>query len=130
LNTSDPNTSGAANAVDFDQLQSACDGDAAMMRELMDLYFQQADDIIARLDKAINGNSVSDVNHLAHKLAGSSLACGMSAVVPSLRQLEGGAKAGHLNGAPELFTDVTSKMAVIRVRVQEYLVQYSAQRKN
>jgi HPt (histidine-containing phosphotransfer) domain-containing protein len=130
LNTPDSNTSGAAIAVDFDQLQSACDGDEALMRELMDMYFQQADDIIARLDKAINGNAVGDVNHLAHKLAGSSLACGMSAVVPSLRQMEGGARAGHLNGARELFTDVTSKMAVIRVRVQDYLVQYSAQRKN
>jgi HPt (histidine-containing phosphotransfer) domain-containing protein len=130
LNTSDPNASAAATAVDFAQLQSACDGDASVMRELVDLYFQQADDIIARLDQAISRNAIGDVNHLAHKLAGSSLACGMSAVVPSLRQLEGGAKEGHLNGARELFADVTAQLAVVRARVEECLAQYSSGRKD
>ena len=74
------------------------------MRELMGLYFQQAGEILGGLEKAIDGNAVGDVNHLSHKLAGSSLACGISAVVPSLRRLETGAKAGHLIGARELFT--------------------------
>ena len=113
--------------MDFGQLQAACDGDAGVMRELIDLYFQQADDIMARLEKAISGKVLADVNHLAHKLAGSSLACGMSAVTPALRQLELGAKAGHLDGAGELFADVTSQMALVRVKVQEYLLQYSSQ---
>ncbi len=112
--------------MDFDQLQSACDGDAAMMRELIDLYFQQGDDIMIRLEKAIHGNAIREVDHLAHKLAGSSLACGMSAVVPSLRQLEGNAKAGHLNGADELLADATAQMKVIRSRVQDYLVQFNS----
>jgi HPt (histidine-containing phosphotransfer) domain-containing protein len=127
LNTSDPTNSGATALVDFGQLQAACDGDAAVMRELVDLYFQQADDIMGRLEKAINGKVLADVNHLAHKLAGSSLACGMSAVTPSLRQLELGAKAGHLDGAGELFAHVTSQMALIRLKVQEYLLQYPSQ---
>jgi HPt (histidine-containing phosphotransfer) domain-containing protein len=112
--------------VNFDQLKSACDGDAVVMRELVDLYFRQADEIMASLDRAITGNAVGEVNHLAHKLAGSSLACGMSAVVPSLRQLEGGAKAGHLDGARELLADVTAKMMVVRDRVKNYLLQYPA----
>jgi len=124
LNTPDSKPAGVPPAVDFDQLQSACDGDPAMMRELMDMYFQQADDIMARLDNAIKINAIGDVNHLAHKLAGSSLACGMSAVVPSLRQLEGNAKAGHLNGAPELLSDAAIQMKVIRGLVQNYLVQF------
>jgi HPt (histidine-containing phosphotransfer) domain-containing protein len=130
LNTNDTDNSGAANAVDFSQLQSACDGDAGVMRELVDLYFQQADDIIAHMDKAITANDIADVAHLAHKLAGSSLACGMSSVVPSLRKLEGNAKAGHLSGARELFADVTARMPLLRSRAQECLAQYSATRKD
>jgi HPt (histidine-containing phosphotransfer) domain-containing protein len=129
LNTPDSKPTGAAPAVDFDQLQSACDGDPAMMRELMDMYFQQADDIMVRLEQAIKGNVVGEVNHLAHKLAGSSLACGMSAVVPSLRQLEGNAKAGHLIAAAELLADVTTQMKVIRGLVQNYLVQFNSPKK-
>jgi HPt (histidine-containing phosphotransfer) domain-containing protein len=130
LNTPESNPTGAAPAVDFDQLQAACDGDTAMMRELIDLYFQQGDDIMIRLEKAINGNAVGDVNHLAHKLAGSSLACGMSAVVPSLRQLESNAKEGHLNGAGELLADVVVQMKVIRSRVHDYLAQFNSSKSN
>ncbi len=126
MNNTEPQNSGATSVVNFDQLKSACDGDAVVMRELVDLYFQQADEIMASLERAINVNAVGEVNHLAHKLAGSSLACGMSAVVPSLRQLEGGAKAGHLNGARELLADVTAQMIVVRSRVQDYLLQYRA----
>ena len=127
MNSTNPDNSGATTVVDFNQLQSACDGDAGVMRELMDLYFQQAGEIMAGLEQAINGNAVGAVNHLAHKLAGSSLACGMSAVVPSLRQLEAGAKAGHLNGAHESLADVSAQMKVVRRHVQDYLLRYTAQ---
>jgi HPt (histidine-containing phosphotransfer) domain-containing protein len=121
--------SGAASAVDFNQLESACDGDVVVMRDLMDLYFQQAEEILAGLEKAINGNSVADVNHLAHKLAGSSLACGIKSIVPSLRRLEGGAKAGHLIGAAASLADVTTQMKTIRTYVRDYLLQYPSTKK-
>jgi len=126
VNTTHPDNSPATIAVDFDQLQSACGGDAGMMRELADLYFQQAGEILPALEEAINHNDAVPVNNLAHKLAGSSLACGMSAVVPSLRQLEGGAKAGHLNGARELLADVNTQMVDVRRRVPDLLLQYRA----
>ncbi len=127
MNITDPANNSDATAVDFNQLQSACDGDAAMMRELVDLYFDQAGQIMTSLEQAIKGNAVGEVNHLAHKLAGSSLACGMSAVVPSLRKLEAGARAGHLIGAGDLFADVTARMKVVHQRVQDYLLQPPAQ---
>ncbi|HUD83590.1 MAG TPA: Hpt domain-containing protein [Candidatus Saccharimonadales bacterium] len=127
MNSTDPDKSDATTMVDLDRLQSACDGDGGVMRELVDLYFRQAGEIMAGLEQAINGNAVDDVNHLAHKLAGSSLACGMSAVVPSLRKLEEGARAGHLNGAHESMADVSAQMKVVRRHVQDYLLRYPAQ---
>jgi HPt (histidine-containing phosphotransfer) domain-containing protein len=115
---------GAKNTtVDFDQLQAACDGDAVLMRELLDLYFQQGNDIMTALGDAIERHDIAEVDHLAHKLAGSSLACGMTAVVASLRQLEGGAKSGHLNGAPEFFAEAVAQMERVRVCVRDYLAQ-------
>jgi HPt (histidine-containing phosphotransfer) domain-containing protein len=117
-------------AVDFGQLQSACDADLDVMRELVDLYFQQAGEILASLEKAINGNAVGEVKHFAHKLAGSSLACGMSAVVPSLRRLEGAATAGHLIGAHQSMVDLSAQMKVVRRHVQDYLLRYPAQTKD
>jgi HPt (histidine-containing phosphotransfer) domain-containing protein len=123
VNIADQNSGAATPLVDFDQLQSACDGDSALMRELVDLYFQQAGEIMTGLEKAIAAGSVPDVNHLAHKLAGSSLACGVSAMVPSLRQLEMGAKAGHLDGANDLFAQSAANLEVVRAHLRDYLSQ-------
>lgn len=109
--------------VDLDQLQSACDGDAGLMRELLSLYFGQADEIVKSLGAAITAGDVGQVDHLAHKLAGSSLACGMSALVPALRQLEHNAKAGHLDGAPDWFAQVTVQLEAVRRYMDEFLAQ-------
>jgi HPt (histidine-containing phosphotransfer) domain-containing protein len=106
--------------VDLEQLQSACDGDAELMRELLNLYFGQADQIMAGLGKAIPEGDVEQVDHLAHKLAGSSLACGMSALVPALRQLEHNAKSGHLQGAPEWFAQVGVQLEAVRQYMHDH----------
>jgi HPt (histidine-containing phosphotransfer) domain-containing protein len=121
VNAPDPNGGAAQPAVDFDQLQSACDGDVVLMRELVDMYFNQADEIMAGLKKAIDDNAVAQVDHLSHKLAGSSLACGFSAVVPSLRQLEHNAKAGHINGGPQWFAQAATQLEVVRNKIRDYL---------
>jgi len=122
LNSTEP-SSDSAPLIDFEQLQSACDGDAALLRELMDMYFGQADQIMLGLHKAVATGAVADVDHLAHKLAGSSLACGLSAIVPSLRRMEHGAKAGHLNGAEASMTEAVKALELLRSAVQDHLRQ-------
>jgi HPt (histidine-containing phosphotransfer) domain-containing protein len=122
LNPPEP-PSQPAPLIDFDQLQSACDGDAGLMRELMDMYFGQADQIMLGLHKAVAAGAVKDVDHLAHKLAGSSLACGLSAIVPALRRMELGAKAGHLNGAKDSMAEAVKALELLRQAVQDYLRQ-------
>jgi HPt (histidine-containing phosphotransfer) domain-containing protein len=123
LKTSDSAGGGAKPLVDLEQLQSACDGDARLMRELMDLYFGQADEIMAGLGKGIAAGDVGEVDHLSHKLAGSSLACGMSALLPPLRKLEHNAKAGHLEGAPEWFAQVGVQLEAVRRFMRDHLRQ-------
>ena len=113
---------GAANpVVDLEQLQSACDGDVELLRELLGLYFGQAAEIMAGLEKAIQAGDVPEVDHLSHKLAGSSLACGMSCIVPPLRQLERNAKEGHLRGGPDYFAQAGVQLEIIRRYMDDYL---------
>lgn len=112
--------------IDFEQLRSACDGDVALLRELMGMYFDQADQIMLGLHTAIAAGAVADVDHLAHKLAGSSLACGLSAIVPSLREMEHGAKAGHLNGAEASMAEAVTALELLRRAVQDHLQQYKS----
>jgi HPt (histidine-containing phosphotransfer) domain-containing protein len=125
LNSSDSAGAPAKPLVDLEQLQSACDGDDGLMRDLMALYFGQADEIMAALGPAIAAGDVGEVDHLSHKLAGSSLACGMSAVVPPLRQLERNAKAGHLQGAQDWFAQVGGQLERVRRFMNDYLRQKS-----
>ena len=116
--------SGAAKpVVDLEQFRSTCDGDARLLRDLMDLYFRQADQIMIGLGKAVEAGDVAEVDHFSHKLAGSSLACGMSAPVAALRQLERNAKAGHVQGAPDWFAQVQVQLEAVRQFMQDYFSQ-------
>lgn len=123
MNTIQPDHQAPTTLVDLEQLQSACDGDAQLLRDLMDLYFGQADQIMAGLGQAIQTGDVSEVDHFSHKLAGSSLACGLSGPVAALRHLEHNAKAGHLQGAPAWFAEVGAQLEAVRHYIREYLQQ-------
>lgn len=119
--------SSPARLIDFDQMRSACDGNMDLLRELMEMYFGQADDLLPKLRTAVEKGAVADVDYLAHKLAGSSLACGLSAIVPPLRQMEHGAKAGHLNGADDALAEAVAAFELLRRAVQNYLKENQKQ---
>jgi HPt (histidine-containing phosphotransfer) domain-containing protein len=123
LSASDSTGGAAKPLVDLEQLRSACDGNAQLMRQLMDLYFGQADEVMAGLEKAIQAGDIGEVDHLSHKLAGSSLGCGMSAIVGPLRQLEQGAKKGHLLGAAEWLTQAKAQLELLRRYIQDLIRQ-------
>ncbi len=82
--------------VDLERLEAAANEDPKVLQELVELYFAQATDLMNGLHGAINSGSAKDVDHFAHKLVGASLACGMSAMVLPLRELEKRGKEGHL----------------------------------
>jgi len=97
-----------------------------ILRELVDLYFAQAKDLMNGLRAAINSGSAKDVDHFAHKLVGASLACGMSAMVPPLRQLEKRGKEGRLNDAEELFDRARRHLELTRDKVGTYIRQHQS----
>ncbi len=85
--------------VDQERLSEIADGDAATIRELVDLYLSQADELLPQIEAAVSSEAASDLRQLAHKLAGASATCGMAAIVPALRQLEQMGAQGHLGEA-------------------------------
>ncbi len=80
--------------VDMQLLRNVADGDTEFMNELVELYFTDASNRIAALRQAVTSGVISDVEQIAHTLAGSSVASGMRAVAPSLRKLEQMARTG------------------------------------
>jgi two-component system sensor histidine kinase/response regulator len=117
-------TIGGEALLDVERLEAAANDDPEMVKELVDLYFAQAQDLMNGLRAAINSDSAKDVDHFAHKLVGASLACGMSAMVPPLRELEKRGKEGNLGDADALFERADRHLELTRNKVGSYIRQH------
>jgi PAS domain S-box-containing protein len=113
--------------VDLERLEAAANEDPAMLQELVELYFAQAKDLMNGLRGAITSGSAKDVDHFAHKLVGASLACGMSAMVLPLRELERQGKEGRLTNAEALFAQTSRHLELTRSKVGTYVREYQHQ---
>jgi CheY-like chemotaxis protein/HPt (histidine-containing phosphotransfer) domain-containing protein len=120
-------TIGGEALLDVERLEAAANDDPAMVKELVDLYFAQAQDLMNGLRAATNSGSAKDVAHFAHKLVGASLACGMSAMVPPLRELEKRGKEGSLGDAEALFERANRHLELTRNKVGSYIRQHQIQ---
>jgi PAS domain S-box-containing protein len=109
--------------LDVERLEAAANDDPKIVQELVDLYFAQAKDLMNGLRAAINSGSAKDVDHFAHKLVGASLACGMSAMVLPLRELEKRGKEGKLDDAEQLFDRASRHLELTRDKVGTYIRQ-------
>ncbi len=116
-------TVGGEALLDVERLEAAANDDPKMVQELVDLYFAQAKDLMNGLRAAINSGSAKDVDHFAHKLVGASLACGMSAMVLPLRELEKRGKDGKLGDAEILYDRASRHLELTRNKVGTYIRQ-------
>ena len=107
--------------VDFEQLRAASGDDPGFLKDLANLYFEQAREIMTALGAAVEEHSAGDVDYLAHKLAGASLSCGMSAMVAPLRELEARGRKRDLTGADDFMPQAAANLEIVRAIVQEYL---------
>ena len=120
-NDNQPQPPGGEPAVDFEQLRAASGDDPAFLLDLAKLYFDQAGEIMPALRAALEQRSAGDVDYLAHKLAGASLSCGMSAMVAPLRELEARGRKRDLTGADDFMPQAAANLEIVRAIVQEYL---------
>jgi PAS domain S-box-containing protein len=107
--------------VDIDRLRDATDDEPDRMQRLIDLYLTQAAPMLDGLGEAIQTNASDEVARIAHKLFGSSVACGVDAFTHPLRELERLGHEGDLTGAPVLFDDVRDKFP----RVQSLFTEFA-----
>jgi HPt (histidine-containing phosphotransfer) domain-containing protein len=91
------------------------------LRELIDMYLDQADEIMGGLRTAVQAGAAAEVNDLAHKLAGSSAVVGAAAVVQPLRTLEHLARDGQLSGSDKLLAEANERLELCRRLLAEYL---------
>ena len=107
--------------VDLELLNSIFDNDPEQVREVLALYLEQAGGQVQGIATAIQNAAASDLNHIAHKCAGSSASCGMTRIVPLLRDLERMGKEGDLSNAPQVSAQTQAEFEQIRAFLHESL---------
>jgi CheY-like chemotaxis protein len=112
--------------VDMDRLNDFTNGDFNDLRDLVTLYIKQTTGQVEQLTNAVKAGSTVEVRRLAHSCAGASATCGMTKIVPFLRDLERQADAGNLSHAPELAHKIEEEFKRIRAFLETYLARQSA----
>ena len=104
---SESNTS----TLDLDRLDDITTGDAEMKREIVSLYLKQTGEQLVAMGEAIGTNDAERLYQLAHKSAGASVTCGMTAVAFHFRQLGRMGKNRCLENAAETFRSAQAAFA-------------------
>jgi len=107
--------------LDEEALSIVSDQDPEGLRELIDLYLQQADETIPAIHRAIAAGEANNVNALAHRLAGASAVCGAAPLIPPLRELERRGKENQLADAEEILNQVKELLAIGRRCLTDYV---------
>lgn len=105
--------------VDIERLREVSADDKELMDELIDLYLSQTRELLDELKTATAQKNSDAVYKSAHKALGSSVTCGMEAVVPALKQLEHAGREGEFENTEELYSQAEAGFAEIEAYLQE-----------
>jgi HPt (histidine-containing phosphotransfer) domain-containing protein len=111
--------------VDMERLHEFTDGSADSLRELVMLYLGQTSEQLDQLEAAVAASAPSEVRRIAHSCAGASATCGMSRLVPLLRELERQGFEGKLTNAAEVSAAAAREFDCIRAFLKDYLAEPS-----
>ena len=90
------------------------------LEEIIDLYLEQSNQLIEELDAAIRTGSASTLEQCAHKFYGASANCGMTAILPPLRELEKMGRTGLLTNAEQSYADLGRQFTRIKESFADY----------
>jgi signal transduction histidine kinase/HPt (histidine-containing phosphotransfer) domain-containing protein len=96
------------------------------LKRIIALYLLHTGERLEELKTALSQESASDVYAIAHKCLGSSLTCGMTAIVPALTELQRMGKAGDLVGAADQFNAAQTAFQKLKPFLELYLEQLPA----
>jgi two-component system sensor histidine kinase/response regulator len=82
--------------IDRARLDELASGDAEALREILVLYFEKIDELLAQIENARVASDRDTLKLLAHRAAGSSATCGMRAAQRAFRALEASAETAEV----------------------------------
>jgi len=112
--------------VDMERLLDFSDGSVDNLRELITLYLTQTTEQLDQLSAAAKVGSAPEVRRLAHSCAGASSTCGMTRIVPLLRELERQGEEKQLVNAVDLCRQARAEFDCIREFLDAHLAKLSS----
>ena len=104
----------ASPSIDLTQLRSICADDPERMRELVGLYFDQANQLLPRLETAINNRVREETRYLAHALRGASLTCGIERIARQMQAVEDHGVDGDFAAASGFIKEARQELEQVR----------------
>ena len=109
-----------APAVDMNRLLEMVDDDPGELRHIVNMYLSESQQVMSELRASIQAGDWDQTERLAHRLAGTSVTCGMAAMARPLRDLEISAKAGRWSKNQALFLEARHEQARVSACLEGY----------
>jgi signal transduction histidine kinase/HPt (histidine-containing phosphotransfer) domain-containing protein len=107
--------------VDVERLLDFSNGDPQQLRELSQLYLDQLQERLGKMEQAFKDSNVSVIQHLAHSSAGASSTCGMGRIAQMFSEMEKLCMKGRLAEARAIFAPLTQEFNRIRIFLENYI---------
>ncbi len=106
--------------VNLDRLMDFTDGNTDNLRELVSLYLDQTASQLEQLETAVRSDQAQEARRIAHSCAGASATCGVTKLVPLLRELERQGQQGRLTSGASLMDQITKEFARVKAVLAPY----------
>lgn len=100
--------------ADMERLREFSNDDPSSLRELIQLYYHQTENRIAKIQEALASGASQEVRHLAHSGAGASATCGMPRMARIFSELEKLGLENRLEEARALFASLPKEFLILR----------------
>lgn len=97
--------------LDWNALRENCAGDEALVNEVLELFRQEAEALIADVRVAVKAGDALTIKRSAHRLKGALVSLGARPSVEAARALEIAGTSGDVAGCKALFDRLESELA-------------------
>jgi HPt (histidine-containing phosphotransfer) domain-containing protein len=96
--------------LDWNALRENCAGDESLVNEVLELFRQEAEQLLADVRTAVNSGDAVTIKRTAHRLKGALVSLGARPSVEAARALELAGTSGDVSSCSALFTKLEHEL--------------------
>jgi HPt (histidine-containing phosphotransfer) domain-containing protein len=111
----------ATRSIDLDSARARLAGDESLLREFIQVYFEEIDPQMAQVREAVQSENATRLRSAAHALKGLASHFGAARMVAAAQQLETAGKAGQLSGVALVFAQLEQERQEVDEQLRAYV---------